>query len=94
MQIFVKTLTGKTITLEVEGSDTIENIKAKIRQQSLTKVFTVLIFGLSILIIVSEYQKYSEWNFKFLVIAVAVMVWNYKLAREIKNLKDQNTDVP
>ena len=29
MQIFVKTLTGKTITLEVEPSDTIENIKAK-----------------------------------------------------------------
>ena len=27
-----------------------KNIKAKIRQQSLTKVFTVLIFGLSILI--------------------------------------------
>ena len=27
MQIFVKTLTGKTITLEVEGSDTIENVK-------------------------------------------------------------------
>ena len=54
----------------------------------------MLIFGLSILIIVSEYQKYSEWNFKFLLIAVAVMVWNYKLAREIKNLKDQNTDVP
>jgi hypothetical protein len=24
MQIFVKTLTGKTITLEVEGSDTID----------------------------------------------------------------------
>jgi ubiquitin len=24
MQIFVKTLTGKTITLEVEGSDSIE----------------------------------------------------------------------
>ena len=34
-----------------------KNIKAKIRQQSLTKVFTVLIFGLSILIIVSEYQN-------------------------------------
>ena len=29
MQIFVKTLTGKTITLEVEASDTIENIKDK-----------------------------------------------------------------
>ena len=27
MQIFVKTLTGKTITLEVEASDTIENVK-------------------------------------------------------------------
>merc|ERR1712100_185106 len=31
MQIFVKTLTGKTITLEVEGSDGIENVKAKIQ---------------------------------------------------------------
>merc|ERR1712183_98330 len=30
MQIFVKTLTGKTITLEVEPSDSIENVKAKI----------------------------------------------------------------
>jgi len=33
MQIFVKTLTGKTITLEVEGSDTVENIKAKIQDK-------------------------------------------------------------
>jgi len=33
MQIFVKTLTGKTITLEVEGSDSIENIKAKIQDK-------------------------------------------------------------
>ena len=30
MQIFVKTLTGKTITLEVEPSDTIENVKQQI----------------------------------------------------------------
>jgi ubiquitin len=30
-QIFVKTLTGKTITLEVESSDTIENVKQKIQ---------------------------------------------------------------
>ena len=33
MQIFVKTLTGKTITLEVEGSETIENVKAKIQDK-------------------------------------------------------------
>ena len=33
MQIFVKTLTGKTITLEVESSDSIENIKAKIQDK-------------------------------------------------------------
>ena len=33
MQIFVKTLTGWTITLEVEASDTIEVIKAKIQEK-------------------------------------------------------------
>lgn len=33
MQIFVKTLTGKTITLEIEGSDSIENVKAKIQDK-------------------------------------------------------------
>ena len=32
-QIFVKTLTGKTITLEVESSDTIENVKSKIQDK-------------------------------------------------------------
>ena len=33
MQIFVKTLTGKTITLEVEPADSIDNIKAKIQDK-------------------------------------------------------------
>ncbi|KAL3639933.1 hypothetical protein CASFOL_006671 [Castilleja foliolosa] len=31
MQIFVKTLTCKTITFEVESSDTIDNVKAKVQ---------------------------------------------------------------
>ena len=33
MQIFVKTLTGKTITLEVEPNDTIDAIKTKIQEK-------------------------------------------------------------
>jgi len=33
MQIFVKTLTGKTITLEVESTDSIDNVKAKIQDK-------------------------------------------------------------
>jgi ubiquitin len=33
MQIFVKTLTGKTITLDVNASDTIEHVKGKIQDK-------------------------------------------------------------
>ena len=33
MQVFVRTLTGKTIVLEVEPSDSIENVKAKIQDK-------------------------------------------------------------
>jgi ubiquitin len=33
MQVFVKTLTGKTITLDVESSDTIETVKSKIQDK-------------------------------------------------------------
>jgi ubiquitin len=33
MQIFIKTLTGKTITLEVESSDTIYDVKSKIQDK-------------------------------------------------------------
>jgi ubiquitin C len=38
MQIFVKTLTGKTITLEVESSDTIDNVKTKIQGTEMAHV--------------------------------------------------------
>ena len=33
MQIFIKTLTGKTMTLNVESSDTIESVKEKIQDK-------------------------------------------------------------
>ena len=33
MEIYIKTLTGKEITLQVEASDTIENVKTKIQDK-------------------------------------------------------------
>ena len=33
MQIFVKTLTGKTLTIETESSDTVEDVKRKIEDK-------------------------------------------------------------
>ena len=33
MQIFIKTLTGKSITLELEPTDTIDNVKSKIQDK-------------------------------------------------------------
>ena len=33
MKIHIKTLTGKTVDLEVESSDSIENVKAKIKDK-------------------------------------------------------------
>lgn len=33
MQIFVKTLTGKTITIDVESGDTVESVKTKIHDK-------------------------------------------------------------
>ena len=43
MQIFVKTLTGKTITLKVEPSDTILMVKSKIQDKVIKWVLLVIL---------------------------------------------------
>ena len=44
MQIFVKTLSGRTVALDVEANDTIENVKAKLQDEGVTMTQQHMIF--------------------------------------------------
>lgn len=67
MQIFVKTLTGKTITLDVDSSDTIETVKQKIQDKEgkwniLSCVWSRSVDGWRIKRLVNSSSRRGAWK--------------------------------
>ena len=80
MQIFVKTLTGKTITLDVEANDTIQNVKAKIQDKE--GIYIYLIF----------FDIYFDINiYIFIVLLLGIPPEQQRLIFAGKQLEDGRT---
>ena len=77
MQIFIKTLTGKTITLEVEASDAIDVVKQKIQDKEGRYVF----FILNKIVFFVKFIYMIKHDFLFLATYISLLI--FKLSYDI-----------